>query len=134
MIQRIQSVWLLLTAICAFLSIKLFFYTGADATGAVALNGLSNWELTILTIAIGLIALYTLFSYKKRVLQFRLCITGIVLEALLIYLYCHTVSAFVSGTYSLTCLLQPAIVIFLVLAIRGIRKDDKLLKESDRLR
>ena len=33
MIQRIQSVWLLLAAVCSFLTLKFEFYAGTDTTG-----------------------------------------------------------------------------------------------------
>jgi len=39
-----------------------------------------------------------------------------------------------SGSYSLGALLPFAIIVFFILAARGIRKDQKLVKSLDRLR
>jgi Domain of unknown function (DUF4293) len=62
---------------------------------------------------------------------------GIVLEVLLIFVYYQTItSKFVAGqgAYSLTSALHAAIILFFILAARNINKDEKLIKESDRLR
>ena len=41
---------------------------------------------------------------------------------------------FVEGGFSLTAVISLAIPFFLILAARGIRKDEKLIKSADRLR
>ncbi len=136
MIQRIQSVWLLLASACAFLSLKMPFYSGTQSKGLQyeSLTGSSGFLLLLVTVIIGILALFTIFVYKKRVDQQRLCIAGILLEGLLIYLYYREVSTFVTGTYSLTAILQSGVLLFFVLAIRGINSDEKLVKESNKLR
>jgi hypothetical protein len=88
----------------------------------------------IATIVVGSVALINIFLYKKRTLQLRLCVLGILLEAGLIFLYYRETTTFTQGTYSLTAILHSVIVLAFVLAARGINKDSKLLKESDRLR
>lgn len=144
MLQRIQTIWLLLAGIAAFLTLKLHFYSGlmtVDGNPApvyTKLNGLSKplW-LLLLTVAIGLLAFISIGLYKTRVIQLRLCVLGIFLEALLIFAYYQTIkSKFVAGQgeYSLTSLLHSLIILFFVLAARNINKDEKLIKESDRLR
>lgn len=144
MLQRIQTIWLLLSGVAAFLTLKLHFYSGlATAEGTAPpvytkLNGMSNpWWLLLVTVSIGLIAFITIGLYKNRVVQLRLCVLGIVLEVLLIFLYYQNIqSQFVAGqgAYSLTSLLHAGIIFFFVLAARSINKDEKLIKESDRLR
>ena len=84
--------------------------------------------------AVGALALITVFLFKKRALQLRLCVLGIVLEALLIFLYYREVKTFTQGTYSLTAILHSIIVISFFLAARAINKDEKMVKDSDRLR
>ena len=86
------------------------------------------------TVVVGALALFTIFLFKKRRLQLRLCVLGILLEALLIFLYYREVKTFTQGTYSLTAILHSIIVISFFLAARGIHKDDKVVKDSDRLR
>lgn len=136
MIQRIQSLWLFLAAACAFAGFKFSYYTGtktADTT-LYQLNATSTLLLMITTIAVGTLALVTIFLFKKRSLQLRLCFLGILLEAVLIFLYYRETTTFIQGTYALTAILHSVIVLAFVLAARGINKDSKLLKESNRLR
>ncbi len=136
MIQRIQSVWLLLASACAFSTFKFSYYSGTNAKGLspYELTATENLLLMLTTVVVGCLALFTIFLFKKRGLQLRLCVLGIFLEALLIFLYYREVKTFVHGTYSLTAILHSIIVIAFFLAARGIHKDSKLVKNSDRLR
>ena len=136
MIQRLQTLWLLLAAACAVASFKFSYYSGTNAKGLspYELKAGENILLIITTVAVGALALYTIFLFKKRTLQLRLCVLGIVLEALLIFLYYRQVRTFTQGTYSLTAILHSIIVIAFFVAARGIRKDENIVKDSDRLR
>ena len=136
MIQRIQSLWLLLASACAFASLKLPYYSGSklNELTLTELNGTSNFLLLIATVAVGGLALVNIFLFKKRTLQLRLCVLGILLEAIVIFLYYREMQNFSAGTFSLTSILQMVIVLSFVLAGRGINKDAKMVKNSDRLR
>ncbi|MBS1497393.1 MAG: DUF4293 domain-containing protein [Bacteroidetes bacterium] len=136
MIQRIQSVWLLLTSVCVFAGLKLPFYSGTNKEGVPSslLNGMSPIYLLLLTVAISVISLVTIFLYKNRNLQLRLCLITILLQVGLIYLYYHQSTFYTGGTFALTAILQPAALLFLFFAVTGIRKDNKMVKDSDRLR
>ena len=136
MIQRIQSIWLLLAAACAFAGFKFSYYSGNKLNDTLLheLKASENFLLMLTTIAVGGLALINIFLFKKRTLQLRLCVLGILLEAVLIFLYYREVTTFSQGTYSLTSILHSVIVLAFVLAARGINKDSKILKESDRLR
>jgi Domain of unknown function (DUF4293) len=136
MIQRIQSVWLLLASACAFATFKLPFYTGTDKTGVANAELIATHTIPIMitTIIIGALALLTIFLFKKRPLQLRLCVVGILLEAILIFLYYRETSNLTNGTYALYSLLHSLVVIFFFLAARGISSDQKLIRGSDRLR
>lgn len=135
MIQRIQSVWLLLAATCAFLSFKLPFYSGPTATVPFnELNASSTVLLALTTITVGVLAAFTIFLFKSRTAQLRLCIAGIVAEALVLFLYYREVKMFTGGTYSLWAILHILIVLLFFLAAKSINKDEKLIKDSDRLR
>ena len=137
MIQRIQSFWLLLASVCIFLTIKFPYYSGMDSKGISnqllnASNG--GFLITVTTVIAGSLALINIFLFKNRVLQLRLCVLGILLEALLIFLYYLQVKTFTTGTYSLTAILHGAAVLFIFMAAMAINKDEKLIKNSDRLR
>jgi Ca2+/Na+ antiporter len=136
MIQRIQSVWLALAATCAFLTFKLPFYSGTSAKGATSyeLNASETVVLALITIVTGVLAAFTIFLFKHRPAQLRLCVLGIVLEAVLLFLYYKELKTFTGGTYSLWSLLHSIIIILFFLAARSINKDEKLIKDSDRLR
>lgn len=138
MLQRVQSIWLLLASACAFISLKMPFYSGTNKAGITSykLMGTENFYLMLLTIAIGVIALVSIFLFSNRTLQLRLAALAMVLEGLLIYLYYREVTTFIAatGTYALSSILHLLILVFLFLAIQGIRNDNKIIRESNRLR
>lgn len=137
MLQRIQSIWLLLAGVAALLTIKFPYYSGIqDPTIPYhELNGVTGGIIILLvTITIGVIAFVTIFLYKNRTVQLRLCAAAIILEALLIFLYYRQITAFSQGTLALYSILHMCILLFFVLAANGINNDEKLIKNSDRLR
>lgn len=137
MIQRIQTIWFLLAGFAALATLKFPYYSGIqDPTvpyhELTALN--ANIPTLLVTITVAVVAFVAIGLFKNRTTQLRLAVVGIVLEALLIFLYYRQVAIFTEGTYALTSILHMLIVLFFVLAARGINKDDKLVKDSDRLR
>ncbi len=139
MLQRMQSIWLLFAAICAFLTVKLSFYSGniemsGQPTSFQYLNAVFNIWILIITIALVCIAVIDIFLYKNRKLQGRLAILGILLSLLNIYLYYKQTHRFTIGNYDLTAILAIVIPVFFFLAVRGIYRDQKLIKSLDRLR
>lgn len=136
MIQRIQSVWLLIASIVSFLTLKLSFYSGTYLTDNLyhQLNGTENLTLLIPTIALGIIALVTIFLYKNRIVQLRLCLAAILVDVLLIVMYFRSLKDFSKGDFAITAVLHLVIIAALILASSGINKDEKLIKDSNRLR
>ncbi len=136
MIQRIQSVWLLVATVITFLTLKLSFYSGTYLPDNQyhQLNGTDNIGLMIVTIALGMLSLITIFLFKTRIIQLRLCIVGILLDLLLVFLYYRATQDFTKGEYAITAALHVLIILALSLAANGINKDEKLIKESNRLR
>jgi hypothetical protein len=139
MLQRMQTLWLLLAAACAFLTIRLSFFGGnLEVPGQPAtyqyLNAAFNTWILIITIGLISISLIDIFLYKKRKLQSRLAILAILFSLLNIYLYYKQTLKFTNGNYSLTSILTFLIPVFLFLAVRGISRDEKLVKSLNRLR
>ena len=137
MIQRIQSIWLLLAAVCVFLTLKFSTYVGTnkDLIPSTFLNGIATLPLIFVTLAVGILTVITIFLYKNRKLQLRLTIIAVLVEAGLIFLYYKEIQTFIGkGTFSITSILHVAVVVFLILAARGINSDNKLIKDSNRLR
>ncbi len=139
MIQRIQSLWLLIAASCAILTIKFPFYSGnllpIEPTGIIVeLTAASNIVLLLFAIVVATDCLIILFLFKNRKLQLRLTISTIVLSILYILVFTLEMKKFVSGNLSLTSTIAFAIPLFLFFAARSIWKDEQLLKSSNSLR
>lgn len=140
MIQRKQTLWLLLSVICAALTFEFPFYNGTVINGTDGVTGaeitaLDNIWLVLLTSVILLLAVAAVFLYKDRKLQVRLVLIGLLASLGLIALYVRYIKNFEpGGRVSLTALLTLGIVIGFFFALRGIRRDQKLVKDLNRLR
>ena len=139
MLQRFQSLWLLLAAIFAFLTFKLPFYSGSKTIKGiiqpdVRLDAASQILILILTGLVILLCFIALFLYKNRKNQLTLTVINIILSVVLLVLYFLQIQKFQTGIISLSCLFTLVIPLFLFFAARGIWKDEKLIKSLDRLR
>lgn len=149
MIQRIQSVFLL---ICTILFSLFFFMPLKEInkdgviiplTAVSSFNSVFSYTMTFSIVSgfvmLGfLCALVTIFSYKQRYVQIRLCyivISLAVICALLIN-FTHSVTAYSSGEMiSMSAnAIFGGIILFAALAIIYIKKDINLLKKADRIR
>jgi hypothetical protein len=136
MIQRQQTLWLLLATICAFLSFQWPFFTGNkidNPAEKVVVDGASSLFLLLFTGASVVLSLVTIFLFKDRKLQSRLCLVGIALS-FLIFLFYYLEIKSLTGTLALTSLLALLVLIGYFMAFRGIRADQKLVKSLDKLR
>lgn len=139
MIQRQQTLWLLLASLAGVLSFMFPFLTGkgTDKTGAltdVYLKADSSFLLLICSIAaVGLSAI-TIFLFKDRKLQMRLCLVGILLAVVILVLYITQMNKVSKSTLALSCVLPIAVLAGYFMAFRHIRKDEKLVKSLDKLR
>jgi len=136
MIQRVQTLWMFLAALAAFLTLKFLFYGGiliADNTYHPLL-ATDNFFILILTSALGTGLVINIFLYKNRSIQSRIILVSILLECLIIFLYIRQTAKYSTGDYSLWSALHLLIIIFLILAARGVYKDSKLIRDSNRLR
>ena len=136
MIQRIQTIWLLLASACAFLTMKFpFYYIGPHPNmPSDQFNATTNMLLLILTSMLGTLCLFTIFIFKQRKLQLWLTVLAIVISLLNIFLYFNSKKNYSGGGLALTSVFAFLIPIFLVLAARAIYKDQKLIKSMNRLR
>ncbi|MEP6926039.1 MAG: DUF4293 family protein [Ginsengibacter sp.] len=136
MIQRVQTIWMILTAIAVFLTLKFSFYSGTLITDNSyhSMIASDNFFILILTSAIGTGIIINIFLYKHRSIQSRIVIVAILLECLVIFLYIKQMAKFSTGNFGLWSVLHILIIVFLILAARGIYNDSKLIKDSNRLR
>ena len=90
--------------------------------------------MLILTVAVAIAALVLIFLYKDRKMQMKIALIVLGLSLVNIFLFVSATEKFVEGTYDLTSPVAVAVPVFLLLAVRGIYKDEKLVKSVDRLR
>ena len=136
MIQRVQTLWMILAAAAVFLTLKFSFYSGTlSADNSYhAVMATDNFFLLILTSALGTCILINIFLFNHRSIQFRIIIFAILGEGLIIFLYIKQTAKFSTGTFGLWSALHLLIILFLIFAAKGIYNDSKLIKESNRLR
>lgn len=135
MIQRIQSLYLLIvTALFTVL-----FFTKFVVMNEVGYGVTDSVYMMILTAVIALLSLGTIFCFNNRTLQVRVSIFN-----MLLMLGWYVMAAYVTykdlGTPFWCCDMKIVLTFPLIsmildyLAIRGILKDDALVKSYDRLR
>ena len=144
MIQRIQSLFLLLSSAAFWTEFALPFATTDVASPGVLSDLVYNIHdspvLIGLTVIGGLVTLGAIFLFNNRSLQKRLSYLGIVMAILLplvtFLLIYNERTGEALGTINDGLGIYPPIValIFAVLAGRAIGKDDKLVRSMDRLR
>lgn len=136
MIQRVQSIWLLLASAATLLSLKTSFYSGTliSDNSFHEIMGIDSYGIMILTVALGTALFVNIFLFKHRMLQFRICIFALLAECLLIFLYFRQIKNYSNGNFNLWCALHVFILAFIIFAAIGIYKDEKLIKDSNRLR
>lgn len=155
MIQRIQSVYLSLITLISLLFLKggiLIFAEKAGSLIKVTFGGLFRVSsgqgpemieklipLSVIIILIPLISLITIFLFKHRQVQLRLALILIVLTSIFIIALVHVSMSVISKfdahvVPGFIMILPFLILIQAILAYRGIKSDDRLVKSYDRLR
>ena len=152
MLQRRQSLYLFIVFI-----LSIVLYTGPLAfirletgglyikhSGVFDLNGeklaVSTWPLTFMISVSVLLSFLTIFSYLKRPRQMRLTLFQMIfnlgLLAVAFYYVMYVMHNFdgVQFVFQWRVVIPPVMLVLLVLAFRGIRKDDLLVKAADRIR
>jgi hypothetical protein len=153
MIQRIQSLFLLVVIISYSL---LFFFPIATFTtiatdsiaetvtrfsllGITNANSNSTIPLIVAVVILAITVLTTIFLYKKRIMQIK--ITAIILLAHIGFIAALFYAADsvakkvgVGAVYDIGAYIALIPLVFLVLANRAIRKDEKMVRSTDRLR
>ncbi|RYD54627.1 MAG: DUF4293 family protein [Sphingobacteriales bacterium] len=144
MIQRIQSIWLLLAALC---NAGLFVFDlyrvdeAAVAAGARNLNVVSHYPSLLIGLVITILPLVAIFLFKDRKKQRLMALLSMVFTMGFLSMTLMRVSnannatsAPTGGSYWIGSILPVLAIIFLIMAIRAIRNDEKLVKSMDRLR
>ena len=157
MIQRIQTIFLFLITIAMGIALvtPLWEKVGSTPTDMAHLTAMQYmhqqgittyvdniWYLALLIALVGLTSLYAVFQYRNRLTQTALCaVNALMLTAIMGIILYKTLYAgkeygnpadqgdFMTGFYAII-----AALVFNALANRFIRRDEKLVRSSDRLR
>ena len=150
MIQRIQTLYLFLvvilgTLLCLFSPVQFLLPV---ATEYVSFHVMDKWPMAVMTMAVPVLALLTIFLFKHRLLQARLNIMNVVLclgyYALLALYTAYVVKGYeMIGDVSMVGAdwylnvwagIPLVNVVLLMMATRRILKDEALVRAADRLR
>ncbi len=136
MIQRIQSIYLLLSGIASSV-LSLYVPYGLDKNEVLLFAKEKPFLIGLFMGSAGL-SLITIFLFKNRKLQFVLGRINIILNFILLGVFVYwslTVSGEAMVSEKGIGMLIPIIsIVLLVMANKAIKKDENLVKSVDRLR
>ena len=149
MIQRIQSIFLLLAAAAGFGQFVVPYLSTESGNAAATvpvladtvLNPMDNPGLLGLCILSGIVSLAAIFLFRNRQMQARLgngaAIASLLLTVLAVFVVYQTMQQLPEGgstRYGAGLALPAIAILFNWLAVRFIRKDENLVRSMDRLR
>ncbi len=136
MIQRIQTLYLVLVALCS--GILPFVFSLWTIPGDHMVFAKDNLLILAAFLVIAVLAIIAIFLFKKRQHQFVLNRLNMILNLFLLGFFVYR-SLNLSGETAVSekgigMLIPVFSIVFLVLANRAIKKDEDLVKSVDRLR
>jgi len=162
MIQRLQSIYLFIIVICQALlfATALATFSSYESSFNLSLMGfyklssagqellINSYALIALNIVVILYTLFIIFSFKNRKNQIKLVAFNFLLlcgfVVVMFYTFDNAKSfldrmfsaqeAELSTTYGIGMILPLLSLVFNFMAIKGIRKDEELVKSADRIR
>ena len=145
MLQRKQSLWLLLAAL---LNAGVFYFdiykthtvvNGVDTLGSLRVA--DNFPSLLIALVMTAVPLITIFLFGNRKRQVNLSMVSILAIIAFVGLQLWRVTDLAksmpppsSGSYWIGMVLPVIALVLLFMAIIGIRKDEKLVRSVDRLR
>ena len=142
MIQRKQTLFLLGSTCISVILLYLPLFELLPETTSTEIRKLTistNALLLILNGAIGILSFVSIFLFKNRNLQIRMCNLALLLTCVLIGLIFFLADSMSSGMnqkihYVYGTYLPLFQILFIFLATLFIRRDEKLVRSADRLR
>ncbi len=155
MIQRIQSVYLLLAGILSAITFFMPLAYFPETTGTYVMYATSfkylgenlatgdipslPWGVLLFALLCVIIPVYCIFKYRNRRLQSKLCVLGIICHILYYVAY---VAYGISMTHKLSAEFTPTLYIVLpffamlavALARKAIKSDEEKVRAADRIR
>ena len=131
MIQRIQSIYLLVAAISmSLISFKVTVYT-LNETLFMAQD---DTKMFILTIVGAIFSLLGLFMFKNRKFQMKLIRLTVLIQMIIGVRIFMLFNKFEVVLNNFFLFLMAFTLIALIMAYRGVKKDDDLVRSVDRIR
>ncbi|AFM03711.1 hypothetical protein Fleli_1277 [Bernardetia litoralis DSM 6794] len=154
MIQRIQSIFLLMVSILMGLTVFLPIWGKVDGANKIEINAIQMTqtlgdvvtEQTTIYLAIiaglaAILAFGNIFNFKNRRFQMKIALFGTLLIAIFIgvatfltYQAQEVFSPEIGGTMAYGYYLPVAAILFNWLSVRFIKKDEDMVRSADRLR
>jgi hypothetical protein len=153
MIQRIQSIYLFLASLTIYALFLFPFVNTLDGVNSRIIKVTGVYEeineqvlqtepftlLTIATAILGIIPIVLIFLYKNRKRQATLIYSLVAVMIAYSFWIAQMVKAYANTTleitnYNIGAGLSSVAILFLVLAGKGVMRDEKLVKSADRLR
>ena len=133
MIQRIQTIWLLLASAAAFSILRFpFYYTPTPQ--ALEINGSSQYSTLISLAFSACLSFISIFLYGNRMLQPKVVLVNFLLTGLIGFFIYKVVIAHPGGGFTLPSAVLFLIPILQIMAVIRIYKDEHMVKAADRLR
>jgi Domain of unknown function (DUF4293) len=137
MIQRIQTVYLILTFIAT--GVLVFFFPLWTLNNGKAFYFMQDQFYTVLFGLSSTLTIVSIISYKKRQNQFVMGRLNIILNLILLGLFVYRSLNLSGETIAVSekgigMFLPIVAIVLLVLANKAIKKDEDLVKSVDRLR
>ncbi len=133
MIQRIQSIYLLLASAAAFSILRLPFYYTPEPN-ALEINGAAQYSTLISLAFSACLSFISIFLYGNRMLQLKVTLANFLLSGLIGYFIYTIVIAHPGGGFTLASAALFLIPVLQLIACYKIYQDEKLVKSADRLR
>lgn len=133
MIQRIQTIWLLIASAAAFSILKFPFYYTPEPN-VLEINGAGQYS-TLITLAFSAcLSFISIFLYGNRMLQLKVTLVNFMLSGLIGYFIYTIVMSHPGGGFTLASAGLFLIPILQLIACYKIYQDEKLVKSADRIR
>ena len=133
MIQRIQTIWLLIASAAAFVILRLpFYYTPTPM--ALEINGSEHYSTLISLAFSGCLSFISIFLYGNRMLQLKVVLVNFFLSVLIGFFVYKIVIANPGGGFTLPSVSLFLIPVLQLMAVVNIYKDQRMVTNADRLR
>ena len=145
MIQRKQSIWLLLAAL-----LNAAVFLGANFSIETRIQNvlqtnrytvLQHLPSTLFILAAIVLSLIAIFLFRKRPLQMKMCLLALLATMAYCFINWMRIKEIFANnklisnySFGLASITPYFAIVFILLACLGIRKDEKLVKSLDRLR